>query len=228
MANNDDNPYGEQLPDGGSSIWVWLIVGGTIIFIFVMFWEKRSRAFLMAEAAGVEESVREEIRVSFAELRDGQYKSVINRDTVIQKKLDWLVQLKPRGYVIMRVSRMFIRAEAIVMIGGLDQIKVAEGLFTQGLELMGYSGGTLWEFGLVGRAKARYLLGRHAEAENDLNILLSYNPSYGAAYYWRALAREKLGNEDGAWEDERHAMALGSWPPPSGFNRAFREQPSWD
>jgi|GEM_PF-3159886 hypothetical protein len=227
MANNNDNPYGDQLPEGGSSIWVWLIIGGTIIFIFVMLWEKRSRAFLMAEAAGVEESVREDIRVSFGELRDGQFKAVLDRDTLIQKKLDWLLQLKPRGYVIMRVSRLFIRAEAIVMIGGLEHIKAAEELFTQGMELMGYSGGSLWEFGLVGRAKARYLLSRHADAENDLNILLSYNPSYGAAYYWRSLAREKLGNEDGAWEDERQAMALGSWPPPSGFNRAFREEPSW-
>lgn len=215
-----DDPYAEQLPGGGSSIVIWLIVGAAVLAVALFAWEKRSQRLILAEAGGVEEEARRELRESFAALRDNRPDAVVENDRHIGEKLDRLLKIRPGGYTIMRASRKFICAEAMLLQGGPDRVAEAERNLTSGLELLRHSGGSLWEFGLLGRGKARHMLGRNADALVDLDAIVSFNPSYGAAYYWRSRTRAALGDASGAAEDEMRARALDSWPPRRSFPRA--------
>lgn len=221
MSNTNDNPLPEpetsRLADGGASIVVWLIFGSALLVAFMILWEARSSRHIKAEAAGVEEAVRRRMGDSFRLLRENRPRAVIEADADIAKGLEWLERVRPNGYKGLRAARLFILSEALLHLGGEDARMEAEKDFTAGLDLLERASGEVWELGMYGRGKARYKLGWYALAIEDFDSLIAYNPSYGAAYYWRHLAKTARGDVKGAAEDEAHAKALGSWPPPDAL-----------
>jgi tetratricopeptide (TPR) repeat protein len=112
---------------------------------------------------------------------------------------------------------LLIESEAEFAMDPDGKAAEAEDQFTRALSLMSRASGEMWQFGVFGRARTRMRLGRFREAEEDLTILMDRNPSFGAAYYWRAKARESLGDADGAARDEEMARRLDSWPPLRDF-----------
>lgn len=65
-----------------------------------------------------------------------------------------------------------------------------------------------------GRGAVRLTRGAAAEALADLNEALRLNPSFATAYANRALAREALGDEQGAREDRARAQGSAGVSPP--------------
>ena len=61
-----------------------------------------------------------------------------------------------------------------------------------------------------GEGRVRALAGEYAEAVAVFDRLLAANPSYGAAYVWRARVHRRLGSDAQAEQDERHARRLGA------------------
>ena len=217
MPGFHDNP----IPDsdasrrsaGAMSILVWLIVGGAVLVAVAIIWDARSRSRIQAETAKFEEAVRREVTQSFRLLRNNHPREAIEMDAAIGEKIAWLTRVYPDGYRGLRAMRLFIRSEALTLLGGEDECREAEKGFTTGLALLERSGGETWEMGLYGRGKARYNLGEYGLAGADFDLLVQGNPNFGAAYGWRSLARTALGDADGAAEDETRARVLGVWPP---------------
>lgn len=223
MATTSDNrgdPYADQLPGGGTSVVVWLIVGCAVLVGVIVVWDTRSRSQIRYHAAQVEREVRNDFRVSFRLLRDKNPGAVIARDAEIGEKLDWLMRVDGDGYRRLRVARLYIRGKAYIMLDDPELWRQAEADFSEGLSLMRRARGQAWELGLCGRGEARFKLGRHREALADFSSIIEVNPSFGAAYYWRSRINEELGDTTAADRDAARARALDSWPPIVNFARA--------
>ncbi len=215
----DQDPYASQLPGNGASLIVWLILGGMVALIVIAFWEERRRNEILAHTSVVEEEVRQTLRESYRFLKENRLEGVFANDKILREKFEWLLGVRPNGYVVLRVSSMLIRSDAEVSMGDQESLTAAEANITAALDLLDRSGGAIWEFGLYSRAKARYRLGQYQKALDDLNVILEYNPSYGAAYYWRSFSYFALGDKQAAARDARKARALGAWPPSWDFTR---------
>lgn len=177
------DPFDAQLPEGGGApIYTWLVVGVVAIMAFVVVWEKRSRDEIRAEAARLEDELRQDFKKSQRQLRDNRPREVLDRDPVIGKKVEWLVALDNRGYGRLRSARYFMRAAALGQLDTLQDWLRAEEDYDRGLNELGLAGGRGWEFGMYGRGRARYHVGRLEDAVSDFSDVIKANPSFGAAY----------------------------------------------
>lgn len=212
--------YGNLANFGYTPILAALIIGGALVAGAVMMWQTHNQKVQLMEMSRIEEQARVELRGAYMELRS------LRPETALEKtgRADMLIQslnakLAP-DYAPLKVSLLLVEAESLFMKDCAAHADLAEEKFDKALSLMSYASGELWQFGMLGRARARFEQGKFAEALGDLSSVLNRNPSFGAAYYWRALTREQLNETAAAKEDENKARALDSWPPLRDYMQA--------
>lgn len=200
-----------------TAIIVPLILGGAILVAVVMIWEAYIRKANQAEMARIEEQVRVELLAAYRDLRAHRPEAVLAVTRETNKKVRKLRRRQESDYLELKVALLLMEGEAMFMTGGPADTAAAEKCFDRAIALMTHASGEIWLFGMLGRGRTRYELGRYREAETDLDHVLERNPNFGAAYYWRSLAREKQGDVDGAAADADRARSLDSWPPLRDF-----------
>ncbi len=218
------NPHESPLPSfGKAALFVPLIIGGAVIVSLVMLWEAHAREARLAAASTSEIAARDCLREAWAALRaglpDATLKKTADAAVCVEALRSAHVEARDTDYAELRAGLFLLEAEALLLRDGAAGAAAAEAKAGTALELLPFSGGGLWEAGLLCRARARHEQGRYADAIHDLDQIMTRNANYGAAYYYRALARENAGDDAGAREDERIARRLGSWPPLRGFLR---------
>lgn len=212
------DPYEEPMPGAGmKSIIVPLIIGGALIAAVFVLWDAHADKIRIAEMTRVEEEMRGELRDAYRELRCFRPSKSLETVKAAAAKMGSLESSLPQAYAEIKVAALIIEAESEFMLDSAGRAGRAETKLTEALNLMTHASGQLWEMGIMGRARARLEQEDHGGALRDLDLLLERNPSFGAAYYWRAHARDSLGDASGAAADERRARALDSWPPLRDF-----------
>lgn len=213
-SNTGPKPYARELPGGGTAaIMAPLIIGGALLVGAYILWDSHVRVARQAEMSRVEEEIRHDLIAAYRALVNGQPREALEVVGIINKKASILKGTGDFDYADIRSARLMLEAQAEFMILCDEGAAQVERKFTEALGCMMRASGHMWEFGMMGRARARIGLAKYKEAEEDLNILLTGNPNYGAGYYWRAMARYQLGDTEGARQDEERAIRLDSWPP---------------
>ncbi len=208
------DPYGQPLAASGmSAVFVPLIIGGALVAAALILWSTHRNNLRLAESAQVEEEARADLRKAYRELRSGHPEASLVLTDKVGEKIRRLAIIWPTDYSDLRAALLLIEAQAEFMIDGKNRAGPIEAKFEQALSLLDRASGEFWEQGMLGRARARLELKEYREAEEDLSLLLAGNPNFGTAYYWRAKAREGMGDAPGAAEDERRAKNLAAWPP---------------
>ena len=219
------DPYEKPLADHGKAmILVPLIIGGAVIVSIIMLWEAHSRKLRLAEMSQNEVAARDELRYAWMEMRALRPEPALERTGRASKLIDTLKSRRaktwPTDYAELRVGLLLLEAESLFMKDCVKNAPEAEAKFTEALSLMVLSSGEMWQAGLLGRARTRFEQGKYAEAIADLDQVMTRNANFGSAYYWRSLAKEKIGDADGALADEQTAKRLDSWPPLRDFMQA--------
>lgn len=209
--------YRSLVESGKTAIIVPLIIGSAVIVAVIMLWEAHYRKVRIAEMTRVEELVRVDLRNAYQELRAHNPQGALSHTAVAREKMSELRRTVIDDYADLHVALLLIEAESLFMDDCKANAATAEERFNRALSQMTRASGGMWLFGMIGRARTRYELGRYREAESDLDQIMERNPSFGAAYYWRSQARDRLGDAEGAAEDARRAWNLDSWPPLRDF-----------
>lgn len=205
---------------GRTAIVVPLIIGGAIIVAVILLWHEHNKKLRLSEAAQIEEAARQELRSAYVEMRALRPQMALERSDEAKKLLAQLPASLKADYANLKVAQLLVEAESQFMIDCGKYAADAEEKFDEALALMTYASGEMWQFGMLGRARARYEQGKNEETVSDLNTLVERNPSFGSAYYWRSLAQKNLENFEDAKKDELRAKALDSWPPLRDFMQA--------
>lgn len=216
----DVDPDGVQLSGGAGTVLIALIIGGAILATAFMVWDFRQRREEMAERARLEEKVREDLIRAYNLLRNNEPQVALRRTAVAQANLERIAGGGPDDYAELRAARRILEAEAHAMLGGRERLEAAETEFSRALNIMRYSSGEIWMLGTYSRGRTRYDLAQYAEAVADFDAVLNRNAGFGAAYYWRSLAKRHLGDRVGAAQDAERAKSLDSWPPHRDFLHA--------
>lgn len=208
------DPYEEPLAGAGiTAILVPLIIGGAIVAAAIILWNTHTLKLRVAEAARIEELVRGDIRDAYRKVRYFAPFEALVCIREAEKKLGTMRTDFSVDYPELRIIMLIIESESEFMLDAAGSARDVESQLTEAMSLMTRASGELWQVAVFGRARARIELERWREAEEDLSLLLDRNDSFGAAYYWRSLARRSLGDAAGAESDEERARALDSWPP---------------
>lgn len=222
VSENDRQTIKEDrfIQYGKAAIFAPLIIGGALVAGGVMMWQTHNRNLQMAEMSRIEENARYALRSAYAQMR-----ALAPEEALASAKRaeDLIASLNAKlapDYAPLKISLLLVEAESLFMKDCAAYAVLAEKKFDQALGLMNYASGGMWLFGMLGRARTRYEQGKYEEALQDLDSIMSRNPSFGAAYYWRALTREHLGDSNGASEDEKRARSLDSWPPLRDYMQA--------
>lgn len=219
--NTSIDPHAEPLADyGKAAVMVPLIIGGAIIVSVIILWHTHTRKVQLSEMARIEEQARQELRGAYVEMRALKPHLALARAESAGKLMESLKTGLAPDYAQLRVALLLLEGESLFMKDCAKHADTAEKKFGEALGLMTYASGDMWQFGMLGRARARFELEKYGEALADLDNVLDRNASFGAAYYWRSLTRERLGDVAGAGEDEGRAKALDSWPPLRDFMQA--------
>lgn len=205
---------------GRSAILVPLIIGGAVIVAIIILWRTHDQTVRMAEMSRIEEAARIELRSAYVEMRAMRTDSALEKAASARKLMHSLKTAHPADYVGLKIALLLIEAESLFMKDCSANAAEVEKRFDEALALMNFASGEMWQFCMLGRARAHFEQGEYAEAVSDLDSLMGRNPSYGAAYYWRSVAKERLGDLAGAREDEKRARSLDSWPPLRDFMAA--------
>ena len=214
-------PGKESLPDvGKAAILVPLIIGGAVIVAIIVLWQTHAQKIRVAQMARTEELARMELRAAYLEMRALRPEAALKHTGNAAGLLKSLKTTWPSDYVDLRIPLLLMEGESLFMKDCALHAVDVEKRFDQAIGLMRYASGETWQFGMLGRARARIEQGRYKSALGDLDVVLERNPSYGSAYYWRSLARKNLGDAAGASEDEKRARNLDSWPPLRDFMQA--------
>lgn len=224
-APKQPDPYNEPLADNGKAmIFVPLIIGGAVVVSIIMLWQAHTQKIRLAEMSQTEIAARNELRDAWTEMRALRPEQALEKTAQAGKLVAALsaARLRPQNadYAELKVGLLLLEAESLFMKDCAKNAAIAEEKFSEALSLMIFSSGEMWQAGLLGRARARYEQGKYAEAIADLDQVMTRNANYGAAYYWRSLAKEKSGDADGALDDARTAKRLDSWPPLRDFMQA--------
>jgi len=212
------DPYAEPLADyGKAAVMVPLIIGGAIIVAVIILWHSHALRVQMSEMARVEVLAREELRAAYNEMRALKPHLALTRAERAGKLIDTLQTDLATDYAQLKVALLLLEGETLFMKDCVRHADTAEEKFDKALGLMTYASGDMWQFGMLGRARARVELKKFREAQSDLDSVLDRNPSFGSAYYWRAQTHTALGDREGARKDEARARALDSWPPLRDF-----------
>lgn len=223
------NPDDEVLTESSkAAVVIPLIIGGAIIVAIIILWNIHNRNLRRTEMTLIEEEVRTDLLSAYHSLRMFQPNEALAKAKAVEEKMHGLKTKHSTDYADLKMVTLLIQGESEMMIDRKKNAADAEKRFDKAISLMTHASGEVWQFGLLGRARARLELGRFQEAEDDLTRLLDRNPSFGVAYYWRSRARESLGNAKGAAEDADKAESLDSNPPlrdfmhgSVGWNRDF-------
>lgn len=212
------DPYEQPLASfGRAALFVPLIIGGAVIVSLVMLWEAHAREARLADVSRNEVAAKNHLRDSWAALRAGRPAEALEKTAAAAQCVAALDDARGEtlqtDYAELKVSLLLLEAESLFRRDGAAGAGAAEAKFDEALGIMTFSSGELWETGLLGRARVRLARGDCAGAVADLDHIMTRNAGYGAAYYYRALAKEKAGDAAGAAADERAARRLGSWPP---------------
>lgn len=217
-GNTPVDPHAQPLADyGKAAVMVPMIIGGAIIVAVIILWHSHAQRKHWSEMARVEVMAREELRTAYNEMRALKPNLALTRAERAGKLIDALKTDLVPDYAQLKVALLLLEGETLFMKDCTRHADTAEEKFDRALGLMPYASGDMWQFGMLGRARARVELKKYREALGDLSSVLDRNPSYGAAYYWRSQTRAALGDEEGAREDEKRARALDSWPPLRDF-----------
>lgn len=226
IPGNDDP--GDELAASSMPVIVPLVFGAAIVVAVFVLWNAHAKKIAIAESARIEEQVRVELREAYRHLREHRPEQALAMVKTVEKNMDGLPINWVNDYANLKVARLMMEAEAIFILDRAGSAEQAEKLFNQALELITHASGELWLFGVFGRGRVRFELGRYEEAVADFDNLLSRNSSFGAAYYWRSLAYGKLGRAEEAMADGVRAKSLDSWPPLRDFVRSGTEDDSRD
>ncbi|MCC8190073.1 MAG: hypothetical protein LIP77_05460 [Planctomycetes bacterium] len=218
-------PVEPAIPSGKAAVLVPLIIGGAVIIAVIMLWESHYRKRQILAMVHIEDMVKENLRRAYRDLRLLDPERALFHARLAESNMQKLRSSLSTDYLELKVTLRLIQGEAVFTADCATHAAAAEAYFSEAIESMSHASGEMWEFGLYGRARARYELGKYAEADTDLTYLLDRNPSFGAAYYWRSLTREKLGRADAAADDARQAWNLDSWPPLRDF---LQTTGTWD
>lgn len=211
------NPFGRY---GKTAIFAPLIIGGAVVAATIVMWQTHNRNEQAVEMSRIEERARDELRLAYGEMRALRPEKALERAAEADRLVKSLNSKLAPDYASLKISLLLVEAETLFMKDCAAHSDQAEEKFSQALALMPFASGEMWTFGMLGRARARFEQGKYGEALSDLDSVMGRNPSYGSAYYWRSLTRERLGDEAGAREDEQRARALDSWPPLRDFMQA--------
>ncbi len=212
------DPNHEPLADyGKAAVMVPLIIGGAIIAAMIILWQTHARNVRLSELAEVEVLARRELRGAYVEMRAGRPALALVRTEKAGKLVDALKTKLAPDYAQLKIALLLLEGELLFMKDSVKYADEAENRFDLALGLMPYASGEMWQFGMLGRARARFEQRKYEAVISDLDTVLDRNGSFGSAYYWRALAREATGDAQGAREDESRARALDSWPPLRDF-----------
>ncbi|MCC8166525.1 MAG: hypothetical protein LIQ31_10340 [Planctomycetes bacterium] len=216
------NPHDEPLAEFGKGIiLVPLIIGGAVVVAVIMLWHAHIQRVRLAEAAQIEILVRNELRSAYMEMRSLRPTQALERAGHAATLMSSLESKMPSDFANLKVAQLLVEGESLFM-ENCHRNAAAETKFDEALAFMSYASGDMWQFGMLGRARARFEQEKYAEAVHDLDQIMDRNPSFGAAYYWRSLAHWKLGNDASAHADEVRARNLDSWPPLRDYMQATR------
>ncbi len=207
-------PYIHKFPGGGTAaIIVPLIIGGALLICVYILWNSHMWNVRQTEMSRVEEEVRHDLIAVYRALIDNRPEKALEILNAVGKRESILKSAGEFAYSDIRSARLMLEGQAEFMLLCEEGAPQVERKFTEALGYLMRASGEMWEFGMMGRARARIGQRKYREAEEDLNILLAGNSNYGAGYYWRAMARYQLNNHEGARQDEERAIQLDSWPP---------------
>ena len=193
-----------------------------------MLWDAHERRRRFLEAARLEEAARNDLVAAYSLIAGANPAAALEKTALADEKIGKILGLLESDRHSLAWVSSLMAAEANFILGGGERLDTAEREFDRAIRLMRHSGGAAWELALVGRGRVRLELGKHRLAEEDFTTLLSFNPNYGAAYYWRSRAREALGNAEEAERDASRSKCLGSWPPAKDFKHLYAEaSPPW-
>lgn len=225
------SPDAQNLPEdvarsGMALVIVPLIIGAAVVISLIVMWNARESKLQLTETTRVVEEIRTDLNHAYHELRDNRPDLALATVGEIELKMkrlkvDWVAD-----YLDITAAPRLMKGEALFRIDSVKNARDAEAAFDSALAVMTHASGELWIYGLLGRGRTRYQLGNYAGAESDFTMLLDRNPSFGTAYFWRAHARRRLGDVQGAQADEEKAEALDSWPPLRSFVMSSEEQPT--
>lgn len=224
MTTNNDNA--NELPEdpvlyfGKNAIIAPLIIGGALVAGALMMWQTHNRKVQAVEMTLIEEKARVELRKAYTEMRALKPVDALERADNVERLIKSLNAKLAPDYAPLKIAMLLVQGESLFMKDCAANSEAAEAKFAEALNLMQFASGGMWQFGMLGRARARFESGKYREALQDLDSVMDRNPSYGSAYYWRSLTREKLGDHVGAKQDENKAKALDSWPPLRDFMQA--------
>jgi hypothetical protein len=219
------DPYEEPLAHfGKAALFVPLIIGGAVVASIIMLWGAHAREAHLAVLSRNEITAKSHLREAWLDMRARRPEAALEKTALASECIETLNSSRAgelrEDYAELRAGLLLLEAESLVMRDCAANAPEAEAKFGEALSLMEFASGELWEAGLFGRARARYEQAKYAEAAADLDQIMTRNANYGAAYYWRSLAREKLGDSAGAAADGRIARRLDSWPPMRDFMQA--------
>ncbi len=225
MATTHDTRAEDMEPQsledfGKAAILVPLIIGAAIMVGIVMLWTAHRDKIRRAEMSVAEIEARKELRAAYVEMRAFRPDLALAKANRAHELIQTFKVGHPSQYAHIRVATLLVEGESLFMQDCSGNGEAAEKAFDQAIGLMNYASGDMWQFGMLGRARAKFEQGKYQEALTDLDQIMDRNPSYGAAYYWRSLTRAAIGDEKGAQEDENRARALDSWPPLRDFMQA--------
>ena len=213
-ASPADAPIEEP---GRNAVLVPLILGGAVIAAVIILWYSHVQKNRLVDTARVEEQVRVDLRSAYRELRRLNPEGALAYAAAGYGKIESLRSSLSTDYADLKTASLMIEAEALFMIDRRKNAALVEERFNKALALMTHASGEIWQFGILGRARARFEQGNSGAAVKDLDLLLERNPNYGAGYYWRSLAKKEAGDGAGALKDEQTARNLDSWPPLRDF-----------
>lgn len=208
------DPNEQPLAEVGKAVIVVpLILGAAIIVSVVLLWEAHARRVRQFEMNKIEQTVRLELRAAYMDMRSLNPGAALEKAENASQMLQSLDIRWLSDYAELKIPLYLVEGESLLMLDRDANAGQAEERFDQALTIMEYASGEMWQFGMLGRARARYEVGKFQEAAADFSSVIDRNPNFGSAYYWRSFAYKALGDEEAAAADEARAKNLDSWPP---------------
>lgn len=215
------DPHEQPLAEvGKASIIVPLIIGGAIIVAVILLWEAHNSKLRIIEMSRIEEMTRIKLRGAYVKMRALRPEIALQKSKKADELLTSLNAKWHTDYADLKISLNLLEGESLLMQDCAANAPEAEKRFDQAIAFMNFASGEMWQFGMLGRARARIKQGKFQQALADLNSVMDRNPSFGSAYYWRSLTRKNLGDDAGAKADENRTRSLDSWPPLRDFMQA--------
>lgn len=186
-----------------------LILGSSILIgiIIILYTNEIKNSEL--EKARLEEQVRMDISRIKEHIIKKDYADAIRLSEKSLLIINDISKDDRLGFYELKAVLYFCQGEAKLGSGLPELLPAAEDDFSSALKFTEQITGLQIEAMLLGRGKSRLFLNKPDLALEDFNLLLGKNQNHGKAYYWRAMAKVKTGDREGAEADQKHARELG-------------------